>query len=460
MSRLKWKVILGVLCILCGSIPAQAAINAACVWEIRTTGAQANGGGFKTGASGTDYSQQDAAQYALTTVTSAGETVVMTHASAAAVMVGNICYVVSGTNATVGWYEIISVNVGVDITVDRDWCTGAVTNGAVNVGGAFLLGGTLSDEFTEALVAGNTIHVKTGTYTATEAVAQAVDGTALLPITWIGYTAARNDATVGTNRPLFDFTGYNLTFGDYTVGKNIRFTPSNANGVIGGFYSTFYNCKFTNASATAGRYAFYSVTSKLVSCECSSTNGIAIYAEGPDTIINCYVHDSSTGIQSASSSAKIVGNVIDTCTTGISYTAATPINHVAMQNTIYNCTTGISGGGCTASTFVNNIITGCTTGASWTANQTINFWDYNCWNNTTDVSNVTKGPHDITADPLLTDPANGDFTLQAGSPCLDAGAQMGTDQGAVGDYKVNIGIDQDDNTAASGGGATVYMGNF
>jgi hypothetical protein len=37
------------------------ALNAACVFEIRTTGSDSNGGGFNSGASGTDRSQQNGA---------------------------------------------------------------------------------------------------------------------------------------------------------------------------------------------------------------------------------------------------------------------------------------------------------------------------------------------------------------------------------------------------------------
>ena len=49
--------------------------------------------------------------------------------------------------------------------------------------------------------------------------------------------------------------------------------------------------------------------------------------------------------------------------------------------------------------------------------------DYNdVWNNTGDnYYNVTPGVHDISADPLLVDPANGDFHLSAGSPGIDTG---------------------------------------
>lgn len=49
-----------------------------------------------------------------------------------------------------------------------------------------------------------------------------------------------------------------------------------------------------------------------------------------------------------------------------------------------------------------------------------------------------------------------DFTLAGGANALDAGLQIGTGQGVTGDYKWNIGADQDD--VAAGGGGTKLAG--
>src|ERR1043166_5276958 len=47
--------------------PAHASLSSTLQWEIRTTGASSNGGAFRTGATGgTDYSQQNSAQFTYT----------------------------------------------------------------------------------------------------------------------------------------------------------------------------------------------------------------------------------------------------------------------------------------------------------------------------------------------------------------------------------------------------------
>ncbi|MDH3267860.1 MAG: right-handed parallel beta-helix repeat-containing protein [Ignavibacteria bacterium] len=53
--------------------------------------------------------------------------------------------------------------------------------------------------------------------------------------------------------------------------------------------------------------------------------------------------------------------------------------------------------------------------------------DYNLvnGNSTGNYLNINAGSNDISSAPLMTDPANADYTLTANSPCIDAGADLG-----------------------------------
>jgi hypothetical protein len=121
----------------------------------------------------------------------------------------------------------------------------------------------------------------------------------------------------------------------------------------------------------------------------------------------------------------------------------------------YNNGTGIDTNASYNTACVNNILDANTTGASADSNSKANYWDYNVWDNTTDTSNVDKGPNAITSDPAMTDPANEDFTVGSGSNVIDAGMKISSDVGVAGTYKWNIGVDQDDN---SGGGSLIDGG--
>lgn len=169
------------------------ALAAATVWEVRTTASDANGGGFVAGATGTDFSQQDAAQFALTGLATAGTGATFLTASAAASMVGNILNVVSGTNFVTGWFQIISVSVGVSVTVDRNICTGVGASGVINIGGALA---TIT-KAAALYVASNKIFVKataTYTHTATVTFSTGTDAQGSAPYSrLIGYTATRGD---------------------------------------------------------------------------------------------------------------------------------------------------------------------------------------------------------------------------------------------------------------------------
>jgi hypothetical protein len=207
----------------------RAALTSDTVWEVRQAGADTNGGCFDTGASGTDRSQQDAAQIAYTDLIVGANPDNENLTSAAtpftAAEVGNCIRVNSGAGCNVGYFVVLSVAANV-ATMDRDVGTAAsVCSG--NLGGA--VGGTGAWDFCGSVVAGNTIHIKAdATYTHTATIcAITIDGTALLPVKWVGYQTTRGDDT-GT-RPILTSATNSITLitvvgADYQQIRNIKFT--------------------------------------------------------------------------------------------------------------------------------------------------------------------------------------------------------------------------------------------
>ena len=116
------------------------ALAAATVWEVRpTNGNDTNGGGFVTGATGTDYSQQNAkntgsADKSTTDAVGIGTTT-LTSATAnfGTTIVGNIIFL-SGSGATTGWYQVVSRTNSTTVVLDRSPGTG--TGWTMNIGGA------------------------------------------------------------------------------------------------------------------------------------------------------------------------------------------------------------------------------------------------------------------------------------------------------------------------------------
>ena len=131
--------ILAVLCAL--QLGCLAAIPGTTQWDVRTTGNDANGGGFDPGpGTGTDWSQQNLPQVTInnsTIIATATTTVVTFTSNSYTVLAGdvnNAFHLVSGVSGcTAGWYIITSVSAGLNgtWTVDRDTtCAGAaITSG-------------------------------------------------------------------------------------------------------------------------------------------------------------------------------------------------------------------------------------------------------------------------------------------------------------------------------------------
>lgn len=415
---------------------ASAAISANSVWDIRPGGSNTNGCFFVTGASGTDYSKQDAAQYALTGVTSAGAGNVVLHASAAAAMVGNGAYLVSGTNGTVARYEVTAVTPGVDITLSTNKAgtsiaTAALADGVLNIGGGCKLADTLDDDIFEDAPAngGNIYYIKSGSYTIGEGVSVATVGATALHHKIIGYNATQGDApTIASgNQPVITLAANAFSFGAAWSLYNITVTGTGTTNVGVAANGIVSKCKISNTSGTANRPAliFSGGNNTLSESELISTAGYALSVGATNFMAaNNYIHDSSVGIKVTAASTAAVTirkNIIDTvAVSGIDTTAGAFTGVMQLNaNTIYCAATpaGSSSGVAFAASsanisMMNNIITGCVTGVNGAGSISVASTDYNnFYNNTTARTNWATGTNDIALDPGFTDAPNGNFAI-------------------------------------------------
>lgn len=298
------------------------------VWEMRpTNGLDTSGGCFKAGATGTDYSQQNTPQYSLTGLTTAAANAIILTASASADMVGNGINITSGTNFTVGIYEIISVSVGVSITVDRNCSTAAGAAGVAQVGGAIQTLAKLAANqvgSNKAFVkAEATITVTGGTTFGAGAVvpSETVPFTALL-----GYTTTRGDfgqvsitASTNTGIIVLRFTntgwlvdGFNVNCSSLGTSRGIRFDAN---------FNECRNCKVANF-ATAGIDASNSVTNSIIHhCEVTGgtggTGGIVLAGAGWE-IHDCWIHDNACSGITGSTSTTVITRCVISNNTGAS----------------------------------------------------------------------------------------------------------------------------------------------
>ena len=208
--------IFAIFCVLL-TAPSYAALPNSTVYNVHHAGSNNNGGCYITGSTGTDFSNQDAAQYTFTTLTSANGTtnpsiVASVSHSFVATDVGNCLHVTAGTNWTQGFYRIVSVLAGA-ATLDRQvGAAAALTNGTFAVGGALA---TLPSLITQlAACGGCTANVKgDAVYTTAIQVAFAFTGSPGQQVS--GFTTTPGDggtftiqATAGIGgSPLVNLTG-------------------------------------------------------------------------------------------------------------------------------------------------------------------------------------------------------------------------------------------------------------
>lgn len=409
------------------------ALSAATVWEVRTAGSDtACSGGFIAGASGTDYSQQNAAQYTGTNLVIDGalntKVTSATHNFVAA-DVGNLIQVTAGTNFTVGFYQIVSVASNA-ATLDRAVGTVGATGGTFAVGGALATPGMAFS----AVVGGNDIYVKAGgTFSVsvnTNNVASGKmampAGTVTDPTRLIGYSTTRTPTNTDT-KPVVQVaagpTGSLVAAaGNYNEVYNVDF-DGNSKAIIGlddgGAYVRYVRCRvhgFAGGQAVVGFGP-----GQILLCEIDNNTQQGLKWGG--VAWGCYIHDNvSIALYTNGTKAFFAYCIIDTTTTLGASEGAVYVNQA--DTTLLNCVVYssnkdgvyIAGGWVTA---INCIAEGCTlngfTAASaGTMNRLINCAGYN---NTTANYNTTnllvvEGFQALSGSPF-TNAAGGDFSLNS-----------------------------------------------
>lgn len=220
-------------CLLIGSFaPLHAALPSNTAWEVRTAGSNNNGGCYVTGSTGTDFTQQNSAQYTGTDLVLATTTTATSvFHSFIATDVGNCIHITAGTGFTVGFYRMLSVSLGT-VTLDRAAGTMGSTGGTFAVGGAI----ATPQMFNSNAVAGNQAWIKAdGSYvfTATMAI-DSKDSSGLTPFRFTGYTTTRGD------------NGY-ATWTTSTNSVNMVTTANSQSLNV-----EFDNIKMTNTAGTKG----------------------------------------------------------------------------------------------------------------------------------------------------------------------------------------------------------------
>lgn len=414
-----------------------AALSASTVWEYEAdaTAGNLNGGGFVAGT-GTDYTQFPTCKASWTVaaagcaqaspvnstndLASAGDWLTVTSAAGGFTdaMVGNLIHITAATGSvTAGWYQILTRADTNTITVDRATGTGDWTAGTGYVGGALSLPTSAS---LTAMVAGNTAWVKYGTYTFATNATIGTPGTNAAWINLTGYKSIRGDTPIGTDRPTFTFGANYLATRSCWAISNLILLGTGAYYVVVNAYDggSYYNCKISGSQAGGTALYINAYYFNVINCELSQTGGTAFVLDhGYGLIYGNYIHDSSVGFNMHdANNTTIAFNIFANNSTSAIYFDYENSQNFLINNTFYGgeTPTGIGLNAVLSHRFIlyGNIFYGFVTGASMTTAYLDCFVDYNDWyNNTADVSNFTKGAHDIALNPNFVSAATGDFRI-------------------------------------------------
>jgi hypothetical protein len=432
------------------------AFAATAVIEVRTTGSDTQcAGGFNPARGGTDYSQQDAAQ-ATGTVTSSSTTVTATTGIFTSAMVGN--YITDGTT----FKEITAFTSSLVVTVDSapSW-----TAATVYVGGALASPGKAGSVH----VSGNTIWIKSGTYSITSATANVAGGCVSL--------------TVGTAAGATRLAGYGMTRGDNGTKPLLQAGSISAFTIVLGANATVAeNVAVDGASKTTS--AGFSVVARVYRCKASNctnrgfaTIGLAIYCEATGCSSgNAFLNSTCFGCEAhGNTSTPFFGG---TCSDCLSYnnTGANTDGFSNNGNSInfQNCTAfgnGRSGfnltGTAVHSECINCVSVGNTAFGFTTVIDGGLLLNCAAYNNTSGATNGFNGTNDFGSSGLITlttDPfvasASANFALNStaggGAACRAAGVIGAFPAGTTTGYQ-DVGAAQHQDSGSGGGLIRVGM---
>jgi hypothetical protein len=344
------------------------AISANTVFEARAgAGNDGNGGGFVAGSSGTDFSQQNAAQLTLTDLATTGVVTTLTSATGGftAAMVGNLIQIVSGTNFTAGFYQIVTFTNGNTVVLDRAPTTAAGSAGTGSVGGALATLGKL----VSAMVASNKGYV-TGAFTSTATITLAVGASPSGATGYtriIGYGAARGDAghatlTLATNTGLTGIAMTSVGCGVEQLDVDCASLGTSTGISVGNSDSYARRCKVSNFT-TAGITV---AAPRSVVADCEATGGGAAATAGINHTSNiglatrCFVHDNACKGIVCLAGYDLADNLIVNNSGASSDGVQAQTGTVVINNTIHNNgRDGIRNSGATYGgiLWINNLLT-------------------------------------------------------------------------------------------------------
>ncbi len=333
-------------------------------WEVRTTGVDTNGGGFNPSetSAGTDYSQQNGAQFSYTDIiiqatTTNGKSVARPFTS---VDVGNVVNITAGAGCTVARREIKSVASNV-ATFDAALGTAASTCTGAE-GGALLTEQSISTANPTAAVAQNTVWVQSGTYSSTTA------RTWTNSIAEIGYQTTHGDNPTGTNRPLITtatnsivlvkagsssgiFTFSNLRFSTTAGTPGICINPSASFNTVSAF---FQNVKISGCTQGIASDAIVGGDFGLIvldSTEITATTTEAVAAQSNLITRNStWIHDNTgSGLRVLGATFTLIDHTVFYANHTFGLKVSGPIGSLVVANSVfYGTSVGCSTNPCGA----------------------------------------------------------------------------------------------------------------